>query len=73
MSLNPANVRVDIEERLAYKTQLHGLQWMRACQLTETDVPQKIIFVIFLTKRDNKFVKLFIIACTKTGVDSYLC
>ena len=36
MRLNPANGKVDIEELLTYKTQLHGL----ACQQTETHVPQ---------------------------------
>ena len=35
---NPANERVSIEERLAYKPIF--MNEMRGCQLTETDVPQ---------------------------------
>ena len=57
MCCNPANGRVDIEELLAYKIQLHGvMNEMRACQPTETNVPQKnsfflnIIQEIFLRK-----------------------
>ena len=41
MWCNPANGRVDIEELLAYKIQLHGIMnEMRAHQPTETNVPQ---------------------------------
>ena len=42
MSCNPENGRVDIEELLTFKPQLHGaMNEVRACQPTETNVPKK--------------------------------
>ncbi len=38
MCCNPANGRVNFEERSAYKIQLHGIDEIEACQPTETKV-----------------------------------
>ncbi len=41
MCCNPANGRVNFEERLAYKIQLQGIDEIEACQPTETKVQHK--------------------------------
>ena len=40
MCCNPANGRVDFEECLAYKIQLHG--YRMNCQISETKIPKKL-------------------------------
>jgi hypothetical protein len=42
------NGRVDFEQWSAYKIQLHGIEWVSACQPTETKVQQKISFLKFM-------------------------
>ena len=41
MRCNPANGRVDIVELLAYKIQLHGLEWNASLSAEWDNVPQK--------------------------------
>ena len=53
MCCNPANGRVDIEERLTYETQLERLEW------NETNVPKNKTFIKASCSFETKISKIY--------------